>query len=205
MTRRQLKKAAYKAILKENKSHQETFDELVVKAEIEKEKLADDVSKVPSTIKMQEQKTLIYSYVAVLGLIIIMRGTTIAGFGFSEQLDLRLVGLMIILGMAVPALGIWASLTGRMDQLVSVGILLGISVLRSFTNGHVQIDSTILLFLIPVAVAIVLSFYLPTRMKTPYKKQINKEEIDGRTHTRVEYKFAATGRVQHPEIVDDIL
>ncbi|MGV3632606.1 MAG: hypothetical protein ACO1O6_15475 [Bacteroidota bacterium] len=202
MTRRQLKKAAYEMIVKENNSHQETFDSLRKDAENGSEELAGDISSVPSRIRQQQNQVLIYIYVALLGLIIIFRSLTLFLLLGFQDLNPGLIFLIIALGLVVPGIGIYGALTRRAEIYRTTGILLLISIIRSFSNGQIDLDPLTLAFLTPGLATIVLAFYIPTRLKTGFTKKVVQEETDGKIRKRTEITFENSDKILAPDVLD---
>ena len=202
MTKRETKKAIYTAIVKEQKTHQETFDTLRGFSDLDTETLADEVAKVPSAAKQQKQRTLIYIYVVLLGLVIILRLLGVYAMTTMTAINPGMLLILIALGVVVPAVGIYGALTTRIEVYRTVGILLILSVVRSFTKEQFPTEIIGFLVLIPFVAAAFFSFYIPTRCKTAYSKKIRKEEVDGKERTSVEYVFDDFEKWENKELLD---
>lgn len=202
MTRRELKKNAYRMIVKENKSHQDTFDELRRDQVNGPEELAEDISKIPSQEKQKQNQTLVYIYVGMLALVILLRivGITLT-FGIMN-IEANMLLVLIALGVILPAAGIFGALTRRQDSYRTIGILLIVSIARALTRGEVAADPLALIWLTPTAVAIALAFYIPTRLKTNFTKKLIQAEVDGKIKKTLEITFQAPDKIFAPDVLD---
>lgn len=203
MTKRKIKKAAYQAVVKEGKTHQDTFDELRKSSEIGQDALADEVSKIPSFNKNNSQQFLRYIFVGILCLVIIMRTLAIVGLSLESNINSNIIIFAILIGVLIPVYGIVGALTSRVDAYRTVGILFILSIFRSFTKGEMSSDPLNYLALIPFVAAIVLAFYIPTKLKTNYKKQVDKKEEDGKVITSYQYVFESNGISSNNELLDN--
>lgn len=202
MTRRQLKKAAYEMIVKENHSHQETFDSLCKDAENGPEEFADDISAIPSLEKQKQNQVLIYIYVALLGLIIIFRALSLFLLLGFQELNPGFIFLIIALGLIVPGVGIYGALSRRTELYRTTGILLVISIIRSFSKGQIDLDPLTIAFLTPGLATIVLAFYIPTRLKTRFTKKVIQQETDGKTRKTIQITFENLDKAFAPDVLD---
>ncbi|MFD1552872.1 hypothetical protein DNU06_08090 [Putridiphycobacter roseus] len=202
MNKRATKKAAYKAIVKENKSHQTTFDELRPVSEMTRTDLANEVSSIPSLAKFNELKNLRITYIVLLGVIVILR--ILGGLGLSEGMTINPILLMvaILISLLVPFVGIFGDLTRRYGSYRFVGILLIIGVVRSI-NPELFNDTLNLIFLIPFLAVIGLAFYIPAKLKTSYTSKVNKEEKDGKVITQTNIVFEEETQLNDSELLDD--
>lgn len=189
MTKRQLRKAAYKAIVTENKSHQQAFDELSKDSSVDLDELANELSQVPSPSKNKSQQLLRYTFIAVLLVIILIRIVVILGLDFQIKLDPIFLLLVIILGLFAPVYGIVGVLTSRIHFYRTTAMLIGLNMFRSIKDINQGADPTALLVFLPFVAAIALGLLIPTKLKTPYTKNRIKEEVDGVTKSRYEYIF----------------
>lgn len=201
MTKRQLKKAAYTAIVKEGRSHQVTFNSLRTQSDLELETLANEVAAIPSKDKSEKYKTLRYLFVGILVLLLIIRGLGIAAFGMIQEINPPLLLVLILLGIVVPALGIYGVFTSKVDLYKTTGILLILGVVRSFSNGQFSTEIIDLLFLIPVGLAIGLAFFIPTKLKTPFTKKVVIKEVNGVNKKALDFVFDETKLVDE-ELLD---
>jgi len=55
--------------------------------------------------------------------------------------------------------------------------------------------------MIPMVLVIVLSFYIPSKLKTPYTKNVSKIEKDGVSKTKTQYVFEESAH-DSDEILD---
>lgn len=201
MTKREIKKAAYQAIVKENKTHQEVFDELRTKGSIELDTLAEEIAKIPSPAKHNSQQTLRYIFVGVLSVVIILRILSVISLA-SMNINPNILILAVVLGLVVPALGIYGALASKVEFYRTTGILLVLSVFRSFTNGQVSADPIDYIVLVPFVAAIALAFYIPTKLKTSYSKKVSKQEVNGKMKPRLDFVFDSSTVDNQNELLD---
>lgn len=186
LTKRELKKAAYQMIFKEGKSHQEAFDNLRKTKSIASDDLAEMIAKIASRQKLKEQYVLNYIFIGLLAVIIILRGLSIVGLGST---DMGILSIAFLIAFIVPGLGIYGALAGKTEFYFSTGALLLITMIRTITNQNFSNDPLNFVFAIPIVLASVLAFYLPSKLKTPYKKTIEQKEVDGVVKPRAIYQF----------------
>lgn len=203
MTKRQTKKAIYQAIVKDGKSHQQAFDELKSSSEMDLESLANEVSKVPSAAKNEQFKTLVYSYVILLGVIIVLRALGVFGLFYGQNINMNLILLFIALGIVFPVMGIVGALTFRIDSYRSIAIIMILGIVRSFNKEVIDaIDIYFILTLIPFLAVIILAFIIPTKLKTEYTKKVNKTESEGKVKTSLSFVFDENVAIERADLLD---
>jgi hypothetical protein len=200
MKKSELNKVARKMILEEGRGHQHVFDELAPKSQIDKDKLAELIAVIPSKNKLSQHKVWITSMIVILSVIVLLRILSIWLFAYFSELPTVLLLFAIVLGIVVPAVGIYASLTSRFDMYKGLGILMGLSILRSFKDSSVQ-DYQFFLVLIPFVVAVILAFYIPYLLKVNYKRVVVEDEQGNKSAS---YQFAADPFMGSNDLVDDI-
>ena len=205
MTKREIKKAAYQAIVKENKSHQETFDELRKTSSIELETLADEVAKIPNSSKHNSQQTLRFIFIGALAVVILLRVLGVISLASMENINPSILLIAMGLGLVIPALGIYGALTSRVDLYKTTGILLILNVVRSFTNGQISADLIDYIVLIPYIIAASLAFYVPSRLKTNYSKKVVKQEVNGEMKPSLQFNFDSSNLDMNNELLDESL
>ncbi len=201
MTKKQIRSAGYKAIVKENKSHQEAFDDISSIQGVDQKLLADELSKIPSNGKQKSTSTLRYIFIAALILLAGMRILAIVLLGIDGNIGGSIIMLLVLFGVVVPGIGIYAALVSKVELYMTTGIFLSISLFRSLTKGEITTDPETLIGLIPFAVAVALAFFIPTKLKTPYKRTVVEHFIDGKTNKKIEYIFEDT-RLNQEDILD---
>tara|TARA_R110002072_G_C7976148_1_gene535469 strand:+ start:6368 stop:7096 length:729 start_codon:yes stop_codon:yes gene_type:complete len=193
MTKKQLKKAIYTSIFIEGKSHLETFEKFRGKSKLTPDELADEVAKTPNRQKHSELLNLRISFIIALCLVIILRIIGIYVLTIVESLPISVFLLSLIFGIAIPILGIFAAMKGRVDMYFVVGIFLVLGALRSFTKdldtNNLVIIGTVL---IPLFVAVILAFYIPKKMKIKFTKKVVSEATDGGTNKKLVYHFESS-------------
>lgn len=201
MNRNKVRKAAYKGIAKEKKSHQDFFDEFKKANRVNSELLAQETSKIPSISKMKETTALRYTYVVLLVVILALRIIGVTELTQAMGMSGGLIALALILSLGVPVLGIVAGLTQRANLYNPVGIFMALAIIRSFTNKSIEMDETVFIVLIPIVIVIILSYYIPTKLKTGYEKTVKKEMNGDKEVTRVKFIFE-TSSIDSDEILD---
>lgn len=201
MLKVQIRSHGHKAIVKNNKSHQEVFDELSQTEGVNLQLLADELSKIPSNGKQKSTGSLRYIFVAALVILAIMRILALVLIGMEGTLDLGFLLFMLIIILIAPGIGIFAAFSGRAHSYMSCGILLLITLFQSIRRGELQMEPQALIVLIPFFLAIVLAFYIPTKLKTPYKRIETESYVDGKLVKKIDYAFEDT-RVNESDILD---
>lgn len=201
MNKNKIRKAAYKSIAKEGKSHQEFFDSFKAENKVKGELLAEETAKIPSLSKMKETTTIRYIYVGLLAVILVLRIFGVTELTQSMGMGTGLMVLALILALGVPVIGIIAGLTQRAHFYNPVGLLMALAIMRSFTSKNIEMDETVLIVMIPMAVVIALSFYLPSKLKTTYERKVTKEMKEGNEVTKVSYIFEKSS-IDSDEILD---
>lgn len=201
MTKKQLRSAGYKAIVKNHKSHQEAFDEISETPGIDRQLLADELTRIPSSGKQQSTTLLRYIFILALALIIAMRIYTIVIMGFGGGMTQSIIGVLILFGILLPGYGIYAALFSKSDLYSMVGILLLLGIVRFVTRELFTADPITYIAFIPFAVAIALAFYIPFKLKTPYKKTVSERFIDGKMQQKTHYEFEDT-RANQSDLLD---
>ncbi len=189
MNKNKIRKAAYKAITKERKGHQDFFDTFRKENKVKPEVLAEETAKIPSMGKMKDTSTLRYIFVVIMVIILILRVLGITVLAQEMGLGQGLMILALLFAVGIPVIGIVAALTQRAHLYYPVGILMAIGIMRSFTSKNVQIDESSLIALVPMVIAIILAFYIPTKLKTAHTKSVNKEMKEGKEITSLTYTF----------------
>lgn len=197
MNLKELKKAAYKAIVENKQSHQSFFDEHVDKVELGRVEFAEEISKIPSKSKMEKHQAWIITYIILMLIIIILRSIALP-FLFS-QIPTPLLLLMLVIGVIVPVIAIYSALKAKVEFYRAVAIIMGINLIRSFSKGQFSGEITDFIGLAPVLIAIVLALYIPRLLKTNYSQGIEFNEIDGVKKKVIKIEF------EKEEINDDKL
>lgn len=190
MTKRQTKKAIYQAIVKEGKSHQQTFDELRTSSELDLESLANEIAKAPSASKNTQFKNLIYTYVALLAVVIVLRSLGVFVMLYDKNINMNFILLLVAIGIVFPVLGIIGALTSRVDSYRSIAIIMILGVVRSFNKQVIDtMDIYTVLTLLPYLAVVILAFIIPTKLQTSFSKKVDKVEIDGKIKSSISYVF----------------
>jgi hypothetical protein len=204
MTKREIRKAGHLAIVKDGNSHQDAFDAIQAKGKVERNLLAEELSKIPSTGKLKSTLILRGIFIGALSLIIVARVISLVTIGLEGQFNMGLLIGLVALGILVPVIGIYGALFAQPHLYYSTGMLVGLSIFRSLTNGEMVVSSEMIVILIPFFVAVVLAFFIPSKLKTPYKKSTSEHIIDGKSVKRMEYVFEDT-RLNPTDLLDNHL
>lgn len=197
MKLKEIKKAAYKAIVEEKQSHQSFYDEHVEKVEIGRVQFAEEISKIPSKRKMEKYQGWIIAYIILMLIIIILR--SIALPLLFSQIPTPLLLLMLVIGIIVPVFAIYSALKAKVDFYKAVAILMGVNLLRSFTKGQFSGEISDFIGLAPVLIVIVLAIYIPQLLRSKYSQGVEFEYIDGVKKKVIKIEF------EKEEINDDKL
>jgi hypothetical protein len=187
MNLKEIKKAAYKAIVENKQSHQSFFDEHVDKVEIGRVQFAEEISKIPSKSKMEKHQAWIITYIILMLVIIILR--SIALPLLFSQLPTPVLLLLLVIGIIVPVFAIYSALKAKVDFYKAVAILMGVNLLRSFTKGQFSGEISDFIGLAPVLIVIVLAFYIPQLLKSKYTETVVQEEVDGVVKKVIKIEF----------------
>ncbi len=150
---------------------------------------------------MKETTALRYTYVVLLVVILALRIIGVTELTQAMGMSGGLIALALILSLGVPVLGIVAGLTQRANLYNPVGIFMALAIIRSFTNKSIEMDETVFIVLIPIVIVIILSYYIPTKLKTGYEKTVKKEMNGDKEVTRVKFIFD-TSSIDSDEILD---
>lgn len=191
MTKRQARNAGHKAIFIEDKSHQETFNELRDKTKISGEELAKILSQIPSRYLHEKTRSLWIGYIAILCLILIFRALSAfvlvqATFNGSPKILL----LLLLLGVLIPTIGIFGAYKGKMHLVTIVPVLILLHFFRSITKSETSFSVEHIVFFVFVAVLGILAYRIYVKWKTPFKKRvIVVKKEDGREVKQLEFTF----------------
>ena len=189
MSKRTARKDAYRMIVKENRSLQETYDSLSETTGLDSESLAEIIAAVPSQSKRLQLKNLVIIYVVLMSIFGLLR---LVGVVAILQLNVNPVILILALaiGLLLPVGAIFCALTWRLDGLRTFSILLIIALVRSFTSQQIELDDPFALgALAIVAGAVVIGFILQNNAKTDYRSVVEEVEVDGKWSKRKVVKF----------------
>ncbi|WP_430406130.1 hypothetical protein [Fluviicola sp.] len=202
LSKRELKKVAYQMILKEGKSHQETFENLRQTKSIPSDDLAELVAKIPSRQKLNERKVLNYIFIGLLVSVILLRSLSLLGLGTMMGMDMRFLLVALFAALVVPGIGIYGAVAGKTELYFSTGILLLLTVIRTIGNKNFTNQPLDYVFFIPVVLAAAIAFYLPGKLKTTYKKTVEKNEVDGELKPVAVYRFEESNQFVREDLLD---
>lgn len=200
MTKRQLKKSAREKIVLQGKTHRETFEELKGTPGFSQTEIADELAKVPSQIKREQNRILQWIYIGAVCLIVLLRLLGIVTIG--QELNGAALLLLLAIGFLVPGIAIFSAVTYRMDAYRSVAILFILSVVRSFRQLDVTDPISLVVLAIHV-VAIGLAFWIPERMKTPYTSSVSVViDEEGKQRRVTEIVFPDSAAAERGDLLD---
>ena len=204
MSKRKIRRQGGKLILKQGKTHQSAFRELVPESKLSHQEIANELAKIPSQRKVETVKIFNIIFIVCLSLVILLRIIGIIALGVLDNMGTGPLLLIILVTLIVPAVGIYGAINYKAEIYKSVGILLLIGIFRSVTNGdfaYVAKDTYTLIGYIPYFVAIALAFYIPTRLKTAFSIKVVTKE-DGSKKKQIIFEEEPT-EVSDSEVLDD--
>lgn len=188
MTQRQMFTNAYRMIVKEGKSHQETFDELKPQAYSDLDQLAKEVSQTPSSQKVEETKSLRSIFMVVITLVF---GLHILELVAIDNIEAHLAWYisMAVMSVGFWFLGIFAALKARIYMYRSCAGFLIITAILSLANTDYLTAIELILILALSVGGIVLAFVIPAKSKTPFERTVYKEMINGKEKSLFRFTF----------------
>ena len=201
MTRRQTQKAIYASVVKDGKSHQETFDALKEENYSDLDALANEIVKVPTSGKIAENKSLIYTYIGLMGFILLLKALGVYILLEAVTANPAILIGAVALGILVPALAIYGAITNRHQFYFVTSMLLILGLIRGVTSGGFNNDMETLIILAITIIAITLGFVIPYKLKSKYEKTTKKETTEEKTRTIFVYTFEDT-RVGNRDVLD---
>jgi len=203
MTKRQITKEAYRRIVKENEPHQKVYDDLKSQTDVDWENVAKIVSNMPSLSKREQNKGLIYTYIALLGVVIILRSLGIIALLGLSNFNGPMLLILLALGLVVPGVAIYGALVNKVPVYYSTAGLLAFGMFRSFTKESGFLDNPInMVVLIPFVVVIVLAIVIPYRLKAKHELKVVEIEVDGVKKKRRKVIFETEDDFSTSEILD---
>lgn len=172
MNRYQTRTAVYKAIVKDGKSHQETFDDLSTKTTLDQKWLANEIAKFPTKNANEKQNVLRYIYMGLLVLAILLRLIWIFSAYQVDQSNNSALVLLAALGILIPMIGIIGSIKRNIQSYTTIAIIGFINIFRTISYFQNTDNPLLLIGLFPYVGIIILALYIPTKLKTPYKIEI---------------------------------
>ena len=200
MTKKEVKKKAYKEIIKGGRGHQEVYDELATtKASFNKE-IATQLSEIPSKSIRAKYQTLLYVYIGLLALFALIRLLGISALTYG-QVNPILLAVFLLLSLVLPGFGIYGAQTLKLNLLKSTSFILIIFTIRGLTQTGIIIED--LTWLIPLAFVVALGFYLPSKMKTSYTATLVKDKESGKSQYNIIFKDDLS--IDNDELLDNNL
>lgn len=188
MTKKQIKKEAYKKIVKEGLSHQEVYDNLKTSKASFNVMIAAELKKIPSSKVMQEKQILKVIFLIVLGLLLAIGILALYGLLQMGENPARLL-VSTIFWVFAPGFMIYGLLSRRMELIRSGAFALTFGLVRNFMNEGIIFDPVVFVFYGIWIASIVMGFGMGNWLKTPYNKKIYHEMIDGKKTTQVAINF----------------
>lgn len=203
MTKRQLKKAAYKHIIKDGQSHQEAFESLRTEAGVSATDLAEELSKLPSAARIAENMALRGVFIGTLALVMILRIIGVIGLGAEHGFNGPVLLLLVALGIVLPAIIIVLVLQNRVEAYRVFSLLALVGILRGLKDLDLA-DPWVWLALVPTFAGIVLGFWIPTRLKTPFTISVKVVTNETGNPAKVTTVVFEDGVRQKDELLDSI-
>jgi len=202
LSKNQIRKEGYKAIVKGDEDHQAVYDRLKENDKNKNHFLAKELSKIPSKKIIAAHKTYLHVFVGLMGLILIYRVAALI-FLLGDSLQPAFLLLFILGGIIAPVFGIYGGLTIRLNHLQTVSFLFAIMIFRSFQDGLVNTNE--LYVYIPFVIAIFFGIWLPYKMKTPFSYDTFNKQENGQNISYKDYKFATNAISVGDELLDNDL
>lgn len=187
MNKFKTRKAIYNSIVREDKTHQETFDDLSQTTSYELKWLADEIAKFPSKSRNEKYKALRYIYIGLLGLAIILRVVWTLSIVQFNIVNNSAIVLLIALGVLIPLMGIIGCIKRNIQSYTTMAIVSFINIFKSISYFENSDNPLLLIGLFPYVGIIILALYIPSQLKTPYKIEVIEEE--GNTGVLITEKF----------------
>lgn len=188
MTKKEVLKEAKQLIFKEQESHQSAFETLKNgKSKLHNSELAEYLSKIPSVTKFNSVSAWRYVFITLLIVLIILR--LLFFYVLMEDGTLPALSIALLISLIIPAVGIVAALTHRVNLYRIVGVFVGIGLLRTIPQMIGAFDPWDLVGVVPAAIVVALAFYIPEKMKTPFKKEFVSVDVAGKKKGYYKFTF----------------
>ena len=187
MNIKNLRKEARRAILVDGITHSEFFKNFTDKYDLNKEKIAKEISHIPSEEKIKKNKFVrtLHLIICVLLIWLIVSATVLAADGKSvlSQISMYLVVFTYIM-LSLPAVfAFLAFFSHKTNHYYVCGAIMSFFTLSGMYNQNA-------IFTIVVLIPAILSFYIPSLLKHKYeKKHITFNSDDGNDTETIEYLF----------------
>jgi hypothetical protein len=195
MTKRQLRKTARIRIISEGQSHQQVYEALKDEPGFTRDEIALELCKFPSEAKRAQNRGLVGIFIGILAIIVVLR--LLGTFVISESLKMNgpILLLVILIGVIAPVMGIVGAIQNRVEIYRAVGFLFVFSIFRSVKQLDTG-DAMTLIGFVPFVIAIGLAFWIPERLKTPYKRStVTETDASGKERQVTQISFEATSGV----------
>lgn len=204
MNKFKTRKAIYNSIVREDKTHQETFDDLSQKTSCELKWLADEIAKFPSKSRNEKYKALRFIYIGLLGLAIILRVVWTLSIVQLDVINNSALFLLVALGVLIPLMGIIGSIKRNIQSYATMAIISFINIFKSINYFESSDNPLLLIGLFPYVGIIILALYIPSQLKTPYKIEVIEEEGNTGVLITEKFIFEAPFLENESEILDDL-
>jgi|TARA_B110000114_G_scaffold149127_1_gene159425 bacteriorhodopsin len=181
MNIKNLRKEARRAILVDGITHTDFFKNCSDKYDLNQEKIAKEISHIPSKELIKKHKFARYLFVTVLysTLILLMIGLST----MAKKLEVYLVVWSFLLFFVPVVIGRMAFSSHQRWQYYTCGAIMCVYALNGMYNQNA-------IFTIAVLIPAILSFYIPSLLKHKYeKKHITFNSDDGNDTETIEYLF----------------
>ncbi len=189
MRKSKIRRLAYKYLVKEEHTHQETFDELKKNVGIDLDLLAEEVAKIPSVYKHEKMKSYRLFFILCLSLVGIFRLLGLYSLIAIGGFNLLVLLMALLLSLLVPVIGIIGAVKRKSELYLTVSVLMALGIFRSLSKGELNFDVSSLIVLLPTVGGIVLAFVLMEKLKTNFTKTLKEKEVNGEIKKYWDYKF----------------
>lgn len=203
MTKKQARKEAYFQIVKQNKNHQEVFDQLKTTSGVEITFLATIMSGIPSVVKRRNNKTLIVVIILCSSSFILLRILKFWLFFSVPGIEMKSLVIYTFLGVILPVFVIISAIRWKMEPIGAVALLLIFNVIGTVLEEGIQlVDPFELLSLLLQMGIIVLGFMLLFRTRTAFKVKESIVERDGKSVFRQIVTFDDETKMENTGLLD---
>jgi NADH:ubiquinone oxidoreductase subunit K len=119
------------------------------------------------------------------------------------SVDMKFILIAVFAALVVPGIGIYGALTAKVELYLSTGILLLLTLLRTVANKNFSHEPLDYIFFIPVLAAAAIAFYLPYKLKIPYKKAVEQKYVGTELKSMAVYQFEESRLTSNLDLLDN--
>lgn len=184
-----VRRNAYKQIWKEGKSHQEAYEYATENSNESPEEIAIALKSIPSPKVNMEKKLFWIVHVAILVIVIALRGYALATTPSEEFTNLGYLIPLLVFSIALPIYGIYGARKGMMFPYGWVGLSMIVNLILLFAQEQFVPDAIIWITAIAYILGILSAGIVPRLLRMKYTKHVEEFESNGKTKKRQVFKF----------------